>query len=98
MTIASNIFSFPGLTVAATAQFLLAIKLLPRYYESETHLALLGVIFSVNYAIGVLYWALLYPMLFSPLRHIPGPKVSDYCLVFARRNGQIYLLVSFSLL
>jgi hypothetical protein len=34
-------------------------------------------ILTINYAFGVVFWVLLYPIVFSPLRRIPGPKVSQ---------------------
>lgn len=76
MAILSQLFSFSSLTLAATAEWLLAIKLFPNYYSSQTHLASATLIFLVNYAFGIFFWALLYPNFFSPIRHIPGPRVS----------------------
>ncbi|KAH7011130.1 cytochrome P450 [Ilyonectria destructans] len=74
MAISSQLFSFSSLTLAATAEWLLAIKLFPNYYSSQTHLASATLIFLVNYAFGIFFWAILYPKFFSPLRHIPGPR------------------------
>ncbi|KAH6986514.1 cytochrome P450 [Ilyonectria sp. MPI-CAGE-AT-0026] len=74
MAILSQLLSFSSLTLAATAEWLLAIKLFPNYYSSQTHLASATLIFLVNYAFGIFFWAILYPNFFSPLRHIPGPR------------------------
>lgn len=76
MAILSRVFSIPGLTFAATAQSILAIKLFPSYYSSQSHLVSVAVIFLANYFVGLLFWAILYPIFINPLRHIPGPKVS----------------------
>lgn len=75
MTVVSKIFGFPSLTLAAAIESFLAIKLFPDYYSTKSHLTAVGTILLVNYAFGVLFWAVLYPVLFSPLRRIPGPKV-----------------------
>ena len=77
MTIASRLFSLPSLTLAGVAEFLLIIKLFPCYYSPQSRLAAVVGIILVNYAFGIIFWALLYPNFFSPLRRIPGPRVSD---------------------
>lgn len=77
MTIASKLLSFPNLTLAAIVESLLVIKLFPNYYSSQSHVAAVATILCVNYAFGIFFWALLYPVLLSPLRRIPGPKVSN---------------------
>ena len=72
----SKILTFPNLTLAACVEGFFAIKLFPNYYSSSSHLAVVAFILLINYAFGVVFWVLLYPVLFSPLRRIPGPKVS----------------------
>ncbi|KAF4126548.1 Cytochrome P450 [Geosmithia morbida] len=74
MATLSRVFSPAGLTLAATLQSTLAIKLLPSYYGSQNNLSSAAVIFLANYAMGVFFWAVIYPVLLSPLRHIPGPR------------------------
>jgi cytochrome P450 len=72
-----QILSFPGLTLAGIAESFLAIKLFPEYYSSQSHLSTVAVILLCNYAFGILFWFLLYPFFFSPLRNLKGPRVSD---------------------
>ncbi|CAG9990065.1 unnamed protein product [Clonostachys byssicola] len=74
MAIAAQLFSLPSLTLAAAAESLLAIKLFPNYYGTQSHLATVATILLIIYAFGLVFWTLLYPRLFSPLRRIPGPK------------------------
>lgn len=76
MTIASQLFTLPSLTLAGTVEALLLIKLLPDYMDSQSRLAIVGGAVLVNYAFGLFFWGFLYPRFFSPLRRIPGPKVS----------------------
>lgn len=77
MTIASRIFSLPGLTIAGAAEYLVIVKFLPNYFSlHDRYTAVIGTIL-VNYAFGIIFWALLYPNFFSPLRRISGPKVSE---------------------
>ena len=71
----SRLFSFPGLTLAATVQSLLAIKMFPSHYSSGRQLLPVVVIFLANYVLGLAFWCILYPVFISPLRHLPGPKV-----------------------
>ncbi|KAF5025491.1 hypothetical protein F66182_2396 [Fusarium sp. NRRL 66182] len=74
MAVASMFLSFPSLTLAAAIESLLIIKLIPNQYSTRSHLIAVAAVVLVNYAFGVAFWGLLYPMFFSPLRHIPGPK------------------------
>ncbi|MBE3047389.1 hypothetical protein IMZ48_33725 [Candidatus Bathyarchaeota archaeon] len=75
MAILLKLFSFPSLTLAAAVVALVAIKLYPDYWSPQGYLKALGTIIAINNAFGVIFWAILYPRLFSPLRRIPGPKV-----------------------
>lgn len=75
MAIASQLFSFPSLTLASAIEALLAIRFFPEYWGSKSNLKAIGTILAINNAFGVIFWTLLYPKLFSPLRGIPGPKV-----------------------
>ncbi|KAG9258421.1 cytochrome P450 [Emericellopsis atlantica] len=91
-----QIFSIPGLTVAALAQSLLAIKLFPTYYSSESHLRTVALIFLANYAFGAIFWIFLYPNFFSPLRHLPGQKAlvslaHRTLMVTDRPSGDLFL-------
>lgn len=77
MAVLAQLFSFQSVTLIAAVEWFLAIKVLPGYYDTQkTHLATAGVVFAVNYAFYGLFWLLLYPRLLSPLRHLPGPRVS----------------------
>lgn len=76
MAVVSKILGFPSLALAAVVESFLAIKLFPEYYSTQSHLAAVATILAINYAFGVVFWMLLYPIVFSPLRGIPGPKVS----------------------
>ncbi|KAM0548806.1 hypothetical protein ACHAPJ_009662 [Fusarium lateritium] len=74
MAVVSKLLGFPSLTLAAVVESFLAIKLFPTYYSTQSHLAAVATIMAVNYAFGIILWTLLYPVFFSPLRRIPGPK------------------------
>ncbi|KAK4184342.1 cytochrome P450 [Podospora australis] len=74
MTLAKQLFGFPSLTLAGTAEAILAIKLFPDYWGTQTHLKTIAIILAINYVFGLFFWAVLYPHLFSPLRRISGPK------------------------
>jgi hypothetical protein len=76
MTLARKLFGFPSLTLAAAVEALVAIKLFPDYYGTQSHLAAVGTLLCANWAFGLVFWTLVYPRVFSPLRHIPGPRVS----------------------
>lgn len=84
MGIFAQALSLPGLTLAAAIESLVAIKFfrestvdsLPSYLNFGSHLGPVAVIFLANILFGAVYWGILYPKLFSPLRHIHGPRVS----------------------
>lgn len=76
MGLLEQTLSFPGLTLAGIAESFLAIKLFPEYYSSQSHLSVVGLILLANYSFGLFFWGLIYPNFFSPLRHLPGPRVS----------------------
>lgn len=75
MAVVSKLLGFPSLTLAAVIESFVAIKVFPDYYDSKSHLAAVFTILLVNYAFGIVFWGFLYPVFFSPLRHIPGPRV-----------------------
>ncbi|KAL2177416.1 cytochrome P450 [Thermothelomyces heterothallicus CBS 202.75] len=74
MTVASHLFGFPSLTLAAAVEFLVAIRLFPDLVGSHGRLTLAAGAILVNYAFGLVFWAFLYPNFFSPLRRIRGPR------------------------
>jgi hypothetical protein len=80
MGLATQLFGLPSLTLAATAESLIAIKfygdVFPKIFNLDTHLDIAAVIFLVNYTFAAFFWGLLYPRFFSPLRHLAGPRVS----------------------
>ena len=95
MAVASKLFGFPSLTLAAAAEAVIAIKLFPDYWGTSSHLAAVGTILCINYAFGLLFWTILYPRLFSSLRRIPGPKVrhkdhiTQYSFIYYKQNLSI---------
>ncbi|KAH7161773.1 cytochrome P450 [Dactylonectria macrodidyma] len=96
MTIATQLLSLPSLTLAAAAESFLAIKLFPNYYSTQSHLAAVATILLINYAFGLIFWTLLYPRLFSPLRRIPGPKAylsaaHRALIIKGRPSGDLFL-------
>ncbi|RFN48456.1 hypothetical protein FIE12Z_7265 [Fusarium flagelliforme] len=96
MAVMSKILTFPNLTLAACIEGFFAIKLFPNYYSSSSHLAVVAFILLINYAFGVVFWVFLYPVLFSPLRRIPGPKAylsaaHKSLVVKGRPSGDIFL-------
>jgi hypothetical protein len=80
MGVLAQVFSFPSITLAAAVESLYAIRhypdTFPKLFESESHLGIAAVIFLANWAFLGLFWGLIYPRLLSPLRHLPGPRVS----------------------
>jgi hypothetical protein len=76
MTIASRLFSLPSLTIAGAVECFLVIRLFPNYFDSHSRFTAAAGTILLNYAFGIIFWALLYPTLLSPLRRIPGPRVS----------------------
>ncbi|KAF4450374.1 hypothetical protein F53441_6498 [Fusarium austroafricanum] len=96
MAVISKILTFPNLTLAAAVESFFAIKLFPEYYSTQSHLAAVATILLINYAFGVFFWAVLYPVLFSPLRHIPGPRAyisaaHRALIVKDRPSGDLFL-------
>ena len=71
-----QILSLPGLTLAGIAESFLAIKLFPDYYGSQSPLSFLGIVIIANYGFGLFFWLIIYPNFISPLRNLPGPRVS----------------------
>lgn len=86
MTVARKLFGFPSLTLAAAVEALAAIKLFPDYYGTQSHLAAVGTLLCANWAFGLVFWTLVYPRLLSPLRRIPGPRVSHAPRVLGDRT------------
>jgi cytochrome P450 len=87
MTIASLLFGFPSLTLAAAVESLLVIKLFPDYLRSHGRLIPVVGALLVNYVFGILFWAFLYPNFFSPLRRIRGPRVSGVLFTCLRESA-----------
>ncbi|KAH8178060.1 cytochrome p450 domain-containing protein [Sarocladium implicatum] len=74
MTVVSKVLSIPSLTLAAVLEAAVAIKFFPDYWGTKSHLHAVAFIVLINNAFGAVFWLLLYPRLFSPLRRIPGPR------------------------
>ncbi|KAH7259238.1 cytochrome P450 [Fusarium redolens] len=85
MAVVSKLLGFPSLTLAAVIESFIAIKVFPDYYDSKSHLAAVFTILLINYAFGIVFWGFLYPVFFSPLKHIPGPR--DYLSAAHRSIG-----------
>ncbi|KAI1749331.1 cytochrome P450 [Xylaria castorea] len=100
MGAAAQIFSFPNLTLAAAAESLLVIKFyadaFSKVFNLSSHLGITAVIFLANYAFAALFWGLMYPRLFSPLRHLDGPRnlvsiTYRSLIVSGRPGGDLFL-------
>lgn len=78
MGLAAQLFGLPSLTLAAAVESLIAIKfygdVFPKVSKLDSHLDIAAVIFLANYTFGAFFWGVLYPRLFSPLRHLAGPR------------------------
>jgi len=61
MAVISKLLGFPSLTLAAVVESVLAIKLFPNYYSTQSHLAAIATRLLVNCAFGIVVWVLLYP-------------------------------------
>lgn len=84
MSFFARIFTLPNLTLAATFESLVVIKFLGNriteifpQFDANNHIGIVAVVFAVNYVFALFFWGLLYPKLLSPLRHLPGPRVSQ---------------------
>ncbi|KAI8623353.1 cytochrome P450 [Xylariaceae sp. FL1651] len=100
MGLLAQTFSLRSLTLAAATESLLVIKLFadsfPKVFNTESRLAPVALIFVANYTLGALFWGLLYPRFFSPLRHIPGPRslislVNKTLIETKRPSGDLFL-------
>lgn len=78
MTFRQN-FGFVGLTISSIVEFVVGVKLqlFPEFTGEYGHLKLAAIVFACNYLFGFLFWLVLYPNFFSPLRNIPGPRVGQ---------------------
>jgi hypothetical protein len=73
---APRLFSLQGLLFQAAVEALLAVRLLPEYLPSHNaFLWILIRLLMLNYTLYAVYWGLIYPYFFSPLRHFPSSKV-----------------------
>lgn len=71
-----KVLTLRNLTLAVFPEVILATKLFPEYCSSLSELAaIIFTCFVVNYGIWAIVWMYLWPCIFSPLRHVPGPKV-----------------------
>jgi hypothetical protein len=65
------------LTLYAAVEAFLVAKFLPQWLPEKNTLAwALLPLLILNYTLHTIFWGLLYPYCFSPLRGIPQPKVS----------------------
>lgn len=72
-----KLFKLQYLTLYAVFEAFLVVKVLPQWVPKKNALvSALVPLFVLNYTLYLVFWGLLYPYCFSPLRGIPQPKVS----------------------
>jgi hypothetical protein len=72
-----KLFKLQYLTLYAAVEAFLVVKFLPqRVPEKNSLVWALVPLLVLNYILHTIFWGLLYPYCFSPLRDIPQPKVS----------------------
>lgn len=87
---ATKLFKLQYLTLYAAIEAFLVAKFLPQWVPEKNALAQAFLpLLLLNYTLHTLFWGLLYPYCFSPLRNIPQPKVSLYNR-FSNRRSVIY--------
>lgn len=73
----TKLFKLQYLTLYAAIEAFLVAKFLPQWVPEKNALAWAFLpLLILNYTLHTLFWGLLYPYLFSPLRNIPEPKVN----------------------
>ncbi|KAI1171318.1 cytochrome P450 [Nemania sp. FL0916] len=78
MGLTTQIFSLPNVTLVATIEFLIAIKLYSETFSKlcglNPHIGIAFIVFLVNYGFAALFWVVVYPKFLSPLKHLVGPR------------------------
>lgn len=88
---ASSIFSLQGVTLIATIESALIIKVLPEDIADAYSLGfvkLVSLVFIINYGLLFVYSAIIYPDFISPLRNIPRPKWWLPRMIYSRLAGK----------
>lgn len=71
----SKLFEFQYLALYAAIEAFVVAKFLPQWTSEKNALAWAFLpLLVLNYTLHTLFWGLLYPYCFSPLRDIPQPK------------------------
>lgn len=87
---ATKLFKLQYLTLYAAIEAFFVAKFLPQWVSEKNALAWAFLpLLVLNCTLHTLFWGLLYPYCFSPLRNIPQPKVSLYNC-FSNRRSVIY--------
>jgi hypothetical protein len=72
-----KLFKLQYLTLYAAVEAYLVAKCFPHWLPEKNAVAwALLPLLMLNYTLHTIFWGLLYPYCFSPLRDIPEPKVS----------------------
>ncbi|KAI1155446.1 cytochrome P450 [Nemania diffusa] len=78
MGVAVRIFGLRSLTFAATVESLVVVRfyptLFPTIFNLGVRLEAPFFVFLANYGFALLLWGFIYPKLFSPLKHMVGPR------------------------
>ncbi|KAI0118236.1 cytochrome P450 [Nemania sp. FL0031] len=78
MGVTAQIFGLRSLTFAATIESFIIIRFHPDLFSNVftlgPHLEVPLIVFLANYAFALLLWGFIYPRLFSPLKHMAGPR------------------------
>ena len=70
--------------LASAAESVALLQLFPMYSASGSYGLTFAAIFFLHF-LGLAIWrVLLYPKLFSPIRHLPQPSVSCYFLILPK--------------
>lgn len=64
------------LLIATTLESAVAVVLLREYVADYTLISVFVRLLAANIALAAIYKVFIYPFFVSPLRHLPGPKVS----------------------
>ncbi|CAG9982392.1 unnamed protein product [Clonostachys byssicola] len=96
MSYLEQLITFPNVTLAAIAEYLLLIKSLPSYCSSNSHIGIFAAVLVVNYVLYGVFWVVVHPRFMSPLRFLPGPRsllsvIHRSLLETARPPGELYV-------
>jgi len=72
---ASSLPLGPTLVLSSVAETLLLVKLIPQHLPEHPFVFTFIRVLAVNTFLWAVWMIQIYPFFFSPLRHLPGPKV-----------------------